>query len=379
MVNLEYDNISFAHTWYVGKYWDLVAACNSISPQTSVFKFTDWPKGNAYISDDYATICGEAPAISKSEIVAFSLVSNAGVRSEDINIKHYDSFRRKFYEYSSSANWDAVATWTGRFGEITAPMEIFSPGRYNMDFTIGSETARVYYDVYEQLNNKHVSLQGHNVYNSGDSKRAAKTGLKTAYDAITTGNTIHITSGDYSSQTSLSEINKDVTLEIKNGVYGGWVYYGDSILSYSNSNGYTWLNGTNRIEEDGTIDKYALYQPTAASTQARFKVYRGGGIIGTSDATQSTYIGGDTLKTLNSQGWHEFTLDPPLSVEKGDLIGIYVPSSKTFGADNGSNSVTVRYSTAGDYTNATFNEYYIDIQLAVKAWNSDKPTITWAI
>lgn len=129
----------------IGKYHNLVWPGTSpayISPQQKTFRWLDWPMGDPYNANDYATVAGEPKDQSKAEVVAAvvnltNIYSGGEVRFDwyrDRDKKLLFTFKHtvpspssKGYDYWS---WYSVFSWIGKF-----PHEINEPGGYIVQIT----------------------------------------------------------------------------------------------------------------------------------------------------------------------------------------------------------------------------------------------------
>ena len=358
-------------TVQIGRKWDLTS-CGSISATTNSFNITSWPRGDHNNALDYSAAgeCTEDPTTCRAEMVAI-VVSDVSYGT--ISFAYYDSYGRNIFNYSISGTY--ATAWIGRFGEANLYLEIYKPGRYycNVSYPGGSTT--VYFDVYDQTTNKYLHKQGSD-NGTGNSWGAALATWSTSQTALTSGKTLYVGEGDYSAETGFS-FTKSMTITPTKVTWGGYPVSSGFADSVPNDTGAQLMADMgNPIEMDGTIDRWAFYKNSSGTATTKLKIYRGGN-AGTVNNSTSTLIYTSDPHTGSTDGWRTYTISPPQSVLRGDIVALQ--------CDNVQYNVGLKYVTSppSGYYLATSSVVYGDpgntalgstgyqgLAAMVRAWNS---------
>ncbi len=136
--------------FYFGEYHNLHSGSPPyLSPQQTAFSWFDYPMGDPYNADDYATVVGEPLANSRAEVPSqlfiarniFSGGSVTGTWYRDRDKKVLYTFTIPIPDPSTQGytywDWYAVWSWIGKF-----PHEMSEPGHYfvTVETTWGSHT-----------------------------------------------------------------------------------------------------------------------------------------------------------------------------------------------------------------------------------------------
>lgn len=134
--------VAVSYSTQIGKYHSLSLPASGgfvISSQQSSFNWADWPMGDPYNADDYATVVGEPQAQSRAEMPAFvstvnyiytgGTMKHTWYRDKDNTVIFQTSYtvpdpKSQGWEYWI---WYSICSWTGKF-----PHEIYEPGRYRV-------------------------------------------------------------------------------------------------------------------------------------------------------------------------------------------------------------------------------------------------------
>ena len=359
----------------MGEKWDMTS-CSAISAETNSFDITDWPRGDHADPLDYSGDgeCTESPTTCKAEMVV-TLIT--GLSNDDVDFMWYDPFDRKIFVYSID-NVVSAYSWIGRFGEENLGLEIYRPGRYKcvIDVNSGSQIYTRYFDVYNQIVNQYVHKQGNN--GTGFSWGAAKNTWYAGQLAMSSGNSLYVGEGDYSSES----VTLDKTMDIyPTTVFGGYHNITDT---YNATPGlttpYLFADVGNPIEFDGTIDKWAFYAIAGSASPVKLKIYRGGD-SGTPNATTSTLIYTSSAYTGVAGGWITRTISPQ-SVQRGDILGIqcaYPQNTiglKSISSISANNYAASAATVSGDPSNTVIGTTGFDgYAIMVRAWNSTDEVI----
>lgn len=358
-------------TVQIGRKWDLTS-CGAISATTSSFNITSWPRGDHNNALDYSASgeCTEDPSTCRAEVVA---VVVSGVADGTISFAYYDPYGRNIFNYSVSGTY--ATAWVGRFGESNLYLEIYKPGKYycNVSYVGGSTT--VYFDVYDQTTNKYLHKQGSDNA-MGNSWGAALATWGSAQTALTSGKTLYVGEGDYSTETGFS-FTKSMTITPTKATWGGFPNNTSTtyVLTAGDHGAELIADMGNPIEMDGIIDRWAYYSGGNSSNTVTLKIYRGGH-AGTVNNTTSTLIYTSDTHTETTAGWKTYTITPQ-SVQRGDIVA--VQSSEVY-ANVGLYDIV--YPPTGSYlatgavvvgnpgNTAMGGTAYQGLAAMVRAWNS---------
>lgn len=131
---LSYSSIEF----YFGKYHNLHSGQPpTLSPQQFSFDFNDYPMGDSYNPDDYATSIDEPLSQSKAEVPAqLFIIRNLTEGGSFTGTWYRDRDKKILYQFTYPIpspqsqgydywNWYAIWSWIGKF-----PHEMNEPGHY---------------------------------------------------------------------------------------------------------------------------------------------------------------------------------------------------------------------------------------------------------
>jgi hypothetical protein len=300
-----------------GKKWDLVD-CGHLSSEGSSYDITSWPKGDHNNANDYSGTgeCTESSSTCVAEMLACAADNGNG----DYYFDWYDPFGRRIFSYSVNAYY--ACSWIGRFGETNLALEIYRPGRYFciVDYPGGLDYK--FFDIYDQTTHKYLRLSGSNTL-SGNSWGAAKGTWAGAQSALSAGNNLYVGEADYSVESGFS-FSKSMNI-YPTPSFGGYPNNTDPASSFIGgvSGPYLISDVGRPIEIEGSIDRWAYWHATSEPINAKLKIYRGGD-AGTFNETTSTLIYTSDSHYETTSGWKTYTISPPQSVLRGDILSLQV-------------------------------------------------------